>query len=339
MYTITIEMETSGKSEKPVPTFGREAFYLDEAETTAFPHVDRLDNTTVAFIFEKNYQIWAGTATWQGEGRDSKMVKNKVAIANEDCIYQFHGVAGMSRDKFIIAAVGHPNNGTQQDRVPGDLRAKVATVASDGSLTFSDWTTRWFTDSSNWFSLDNFNSWQALACYYDGFEGNGVVAINMFLTDNRNKVEFGGYVMVENGGASVDYQKIEMRILSEDRFGVFFPDASANGNLIFMMGERTANNELTRIGSNFVIARQLRRTVGFVVVSSRIEGRKLLVLDCSHQFVPFRSLGLLHGRSQGRDPHLLLPQHRIPLRLPCGYHHQPRRKGEVHPVQRSVHVP
>ena len=263
MHPVTIELESTGKTEVPTPVFGQR-FILEEAETTAFPHVDTLDNTTVAFIFEKNYQIWAGTATWSGEGKSSQMIKNKVAVANEDCIYRFHGVAGMSRDKFIIAAVGHPNNGTEQQQVPGDLRAKVATVASDGSLTFSEWTTRWFTDSSNWFSLDNFNSWHALACYYDGFEGNGVVAINMFLTNDRSRVEFGGYVMVENGGASVDYQKIEMRILSEDRFGVFFPDASANGNLIFMMGERTANNELTRIGSNFVVARQARRAVGAI---------------------------------------------------------------------------
>ena len=264
MITVTIQSEVIGKKEVPTPVFGKEHFILEEAETTAFPHVDSLDNTTVAFIFEKNYQLWAGTATWAGEGTESRMEKNKVAIANEECIYKFHGVAGMSKDKFIIAAVGHPNNGTEQDRVPGDLRAKVATVASDGSLTFGEWTTRWFTDSSNWFSLDNFNSWQALACYYDGFEGNGVVAINMFLAEDRSKVEFGGYVMVENGGASIDYQKIEMRILSQDRFGVFFPDASANGNLIFMMGERTANNELTRIGSNFVVARQARRAVSAI---------------------------------------------------------------------------
>lgn len=264
MIPVTIQFEASGKTELPKPVFGTKHYRLDKGETTAFPHVDRLDNTTVAFIYEKDYQLWAGTATWSGEGESAQIMENKVAIANEECVYQFHGVAGMSSDRFIIAAVGHPNNGTQQDQVPGDLRAKVASVASDGSLTFSDWTTRWFTDSSNWFSLDNFNSWQALACYYDGFEGNGVVAINMFLTEDRSKVKFGGYVMVENGGASVDYQKIEMRILSEDRFGVFFPDASANGNLIFMMGERTSNNELTRIGSNFVVARQNRRAVSAI---------------------------------------------------------------------------
>ena len=81
MLPVTIELVSTGKTEVPTPVFGQR-FILEEAETTAFPHVDTLDNTTVAFIFEKNYQIWAGTATWSGEGKSSQMIKSKVAVAN-----------------------------------------------------------------------------------------------------------------------------------------------------------------------------------------------------------------------------------------------------------------
>lgn len=241
--------------------FGTKHLVLEDLDNTYYPHADRLDNETIGFIFERNYQIWAGTATWSGWGSNATLTSNNMAIANEDCVYEYHGVAGMSSDKFIIAATGRRNNGTIDEYSTGDLRAKVVTVGNDGTLSFGEWSTRWYTNNSNWFALDNFNEYNALACYYDGFEGNGVVAINLFLSRDRNTVEFGGYTMVENGGAAVDEQKIAMRILSDQRFGVFFPDASANGNLIFMMGERTTTNELTRIGSNFVIARKSRAAV------------------------------------------------------------------------------
>ena len=75
---------------------------------------------------------------------------------------------------------------------------------------------------------------------------------------------------------------ISMRILSDSRFGVLFPDASNNGNLIFMMAERTDNNDISRVGANFIIARSGGRRqskVSFNFAVGRIDWSRFILMD------------------------------------------------------------
>lgn len=251
-----------------------------------FPHVDDLqDGKSVAYIFEdlENYRLMAGYAVWKGEGEAAYMEVKNAEVANEDCVYSYHGVAGMSEDTFLIAATGKANNGTISPEPFAPIRVKVAHIDKDGKMTFGDWKIRIFSDNVNWFAMDNFNRWMAVISYYDETEGNGVVAMAIFM-DGPDSVRFGGYTLIESGGAMKPetVAHISMRILSDTRFGVVFPDASNNGNLIFMMAERTDNNDISRIGANFIIARSGGRRqskVSFNFAVGRIDWSRFVIMD------------------------------------------------------------
>lgn len=281
MIPLTVTYTYDGKNYVIEHTYGQTRMITTIDADAKFPHVDNLDNNTIALEFESNYQLKAAVATWNKEGRDAFMSFSKAFVANADGVYAYHGVAGMNSNKFIIAATGERNNGTGPIHEPHPIRCKVATV-NNGEITFGDWELRWFSDSINWFALDNFNQHEALITYYDETEGNGIVAMAIFLDGpEATKVRYGGYTIIEHGGAAVSYQKITMRILSHSRFGVFFPDASNNGNLVFMMGERSSNNEITRAGANFVVARKGRRQQGgiFYFSIAAIDYKRFTLLD------------------------------------------------------------
>ena len=251
-----------------------------------FPHVDDLqDGKSVAYIFEdlENYRLMAGYAVWRGEGESAYMDIKPAEVANEDCVYSYHGIAGMRGDTFLIAATGKANNGTISPEPFAPIRVKVAHITKDGKMTFGDWKMRIFSDNVNWFAMDNFNGYMAVISYYDETEGNGVVAMAI-LMDGPDSVRFGGYTLIESGGAMKPetVSHISMRILSDSRFGVLFPDASNNGNLIFMMAERTDNNDISRVGANFIIARSGGRRqskVSFNFAIGRIDWSRFILMD------------------------------------------------------------
>lgn len=282
MRPLTVTYEYNGKTWVVNSVFGKQTYITQKDPNAQFPHVDNLNNKTIALEFESNYQLKAATATWSGEGKDAVMNISDAYVFNSDGVYAYHGVAGMSDNKFILAATGERRNASGVIEEPHPIRCMVATVESDGKITFGEWELRWFSDSVNWFALDNFNSHQALITYYDETEGNGIVAMAIFLDGpDAKQVRYGGYTIIEHGGAALSYQKITMRILSHNRFGVFFPDASNNGNLVFMMGERSSNNDITRAGANFVVARKgwRRHTGSFYFSIAAIDFQTFSLLD------------------------------------------------------------
>ena len=281
MIPITVSDNYDGKKHVLDCVLGKANQMAEASKNTIFPHVDNLDGTNVAFIYEdwNNYQLMAGYGTWTGEGENAKIEFTGPFVASEEGFYSYHGVAGLSTNKFLIAASGHKNNGTEVPEPFAPIRVKVASIDHNTKkITFSDWSLRVFSDNVNWFALDNFNSHMAVICYYDETEGNGVVAMAIFL-DQGDVVRFGGYTIIESGGAlkPETHSQISMRILSDRRFGVMFPDASANGNL---MGERTDNNDITRIGSNFVVARNGRRQSGsFQFAVGAVDWSRFVLVD------------------------------------------------------------
>ena len=257
LLPLTITYDKSGKEKEVTVVEGQTKYFIND-KAAVFPHVDNLNGKYVAYIYEQDFKIMTGYAGWEGEGKDAYMKISDAYVAEENCIYQYHGIAGLSGDRYIIGATGYANNGsgtTPEKWEPHPTRVKLISIV-DGQLIIGDWVVRAFSDSTSWFAFDNFNDKRALICYYDEIEGNGLVAMGIFLNDARDNIYFGGYTFIESGGALVPYTRTTMRILSDRRFGVFFPDASYNGNLIFMMGELTATNDLTRVGSNFVVARK-----------------------------------------------------------------------------------
>ena len=275
-------MTTEGKDYKITFVEGKTLYIIDSRQSV-FPHVDTLDTVAVAFIYEQDYKIMTGVAWWIGEGKDATFEKSSSYVAEEKCIYQYHGIAGLSKDRYIIGATGYADNGTgiQPEKwEPHPTRVKLVMI-QERELVFTDWVVRAFSDSTNWFAFDNFNDRQALITYYDETEGNGIVTMGVFLNDKRDGVYFGGYTIIESGGALIPYTHTTMRILSHRRFGVFFPDASYNGNLIFMMGELTSNNDITRVGANFVVARKERGDYGayFYYTIAPISFSRFALLD------------------------------------------------------------
>ena len=131
-------------------------------------------------------------------------------------------------------------------------------------------------------------------------------------------MRYGGYTIIEHGGAALSYQKITMRILSHNRFGVFFPDASNNGNLVFMMGERSSNNDITRAGANFVVARKgwRRHTGSFYFSIAAIDYQTFSLLD-------------YYVSNDRKYSSLAIGYH---MAYPIGI------QGEVHSVQRCLQV-
>ena len=266
MLPITIKDDFDGTNHHIDAVYGQLTRIFNSRDPI-FAHADNLDGDRVAYIFEDlaNFKIMAGFGTWVGEGKEARMQLSDPVVAAEEGVYSYHGVAGMSTEKFIIAATGFKNNGTGPIEEPfAPIRMKVGHIDwQSQKVVFSDWNIRIFSDNVNWFALDNFNQNMAVIAYYDHTEGDGVVAMAVFL--DGDSVRYGGYTIIEHGGAlkPESSQRMALRILSHDRFGIVFPDASNNGNLIFMMGERTANNDMQRIGSNFIIARNNPKKQGY----------------------------------------------------------------------------
>lgn len=266
MLPITIKDNFDGRNHHVDADYGQVSTIF-KSDKSIFPHCDNLDTKRVVYIYEDltNFKIMAGFATWTGEGTNARMEISESVVAAEEGVYSYHGVAGMSTEKFIIAATGFKNNGTGPIEEPfAPIRMKVGHIDWETrKIVFSDWKIRIFSDNVNWFALDNFNERMAVIAYYDHTEGDGVVAMAVFL--DGEEVRYGGYTIIEHGGAlkPESSQRMALRILSHDRFGVVFPDASNNGNLIFMMGERTETNDMQRVGSNFVIARNNPRKNGY----------------------------------------------------------------------------
>lgn len=280
---LTITKTASGKEWKVEVVEGQTKYIID-SRASVYPHCDNLDDVAVAFEYEQDYKIFVGVAWWKGEGKQATMETSSHYVAEEKCIYEYHGIAGLSWDRFIIGATGYSDNGTgiQPEKwEPHPTRVKLISIV-DRELVIGEWVVRAFSDSTNWFAFDNFNSHQALITYYDETEGNGIVTMGIFLNDKRDNVYFGGYTIIESGGALIPDTHVTMRILSDRRFGVFFPDASYNGNLIFMMGELTSNNDITRVGANFVIARKERGDRGsssFYYSIAAISWNRFALLD------------------------------------------------------------
>ena len=73
MIPLTVTYTYDGKNYVIEHTYGQTRMITTIDADAKFPHVDNLDNNTIALEFESNYQLKAAVATWNKEGRDAFM--------------------------------------------------------------------------------------------------------------------------------------------------------------------------------------------------------------------------------------------------------------------------
>ena len=77
---------------------------INEVDDNKFPHIDVLTNTTVAMIYERNMNLYTRKAELKGTGTNAQVsLGSEVRVGNS---YEFHKVAGMDANHYIIAATG-----------------------------------------------------------------------------------------------------------------------------------------------------------------------------------------------------------------------------------------
>lgn len=237
-------------------------------DTAKFPQVDNLSETDLAYIYEETaptFKLMAaiGHMTIAADKKPSLTVSTAETI-QPDGIFGFHRVVGYRSNLFMVACNGELR--TQLGVVPGDansnaIRVRLVEVLQDDKMKIGDWVIRDYSDNLSWFASDNLNDNNGIIAYYSSLRGGAVIAMAVQVrqdTDGLLYPVFGASMVVESGGASVEgsYQRIVLRILNSSQFGVCFPDRSAGGSIVYMMGELSPNGDLNRIGANMMISRQ-----------------------------------------------------------------------------------
>lgn len=112
------------------------------------------------------------------------------------------------------------------------------------------------------FDMDNFNEEIAIATFVDAKSDTGLVALMLRLDPYEGDVSFGTYFSLQDGGASgrepdEAFQFIEIRILSDSRFGVFYSNFLDGGAMCFIMCEVTPALDIIQLGNEYVLTKPL----------------------------------------------------------------------------------
>ena len=190
---------------------------LNEVDDNKFPHIDVLTNTTVAMIYERNMNLYTRKAELKGTGTNAQVsLGSEVRVGNS---YEFHKVAGMDANHYIIAATGRLFNSSFY--YPA-VTAVLCTIKGD-TIEIGEWKYLAWAMSHNYMDMDNFDFQNAIMVFTDAAE-HSIIAVMVHFDREENDISFGSSRTIQNGGAVFFPEKIDMRILSPTTFAVFYED-------------------------------------------------------------------------------------------------------------------
>ena len=216
-----------------------------------YPHVDSLSNDTFALIYENGDKVIVHAGEWKGEGADATLVLGDEFIAGNR--YDFHGIAGMDSNHFIIATTGRRY--PKQEGWPS-VQACLCTIGEKKAITVGEWVRLPWSVSENFFDMDNMGPSDVVIVYAE--QGSGAVQSTMLHFDREhNQIFFGSQRTIQNGGAVTRWGKMDIRVLSPVSFAVFYEDQAVQGLMMVLCGI-SPSLDIVVISPTYVIDRPWR---------------------------------------------------------------------------------
>lgn len=211
-----------------------------------WPHVDQLTNTTFAVIYENKEDLLVRTGEWiEGSKPSFKLGAEKRVSAR----YDYHGVAGMDANHFIIGVTGrlHAANHTMP------IIATCLCTIENGEVKVGEWQHLPWTVSHNYFDMDNFGPENVIMAFND-ISTRGIRTVVVHFDRASNSIYYGAQQTIQTGGAILRENRIDLRILSPSSFAVFYEDNAIHGLVLVLCG-LTPSFDIVKISPNYVVSR------------------------------------------------------------------------------------
>lgn len=220
--------------------------YALENDDDQYPHVDQLTNTTFAMIYENKNDLLVRTGTWvEGD-------KPRFELSNEKRVglrYDYHGIAGMGADAFIIGVTGREHTGNKT--MP--LLATCLCTIENGDIKVGTWMRLPWMVSYNFFDMDNFGPNDVILAFND-ISNRGIKAVMLHYDRANKQIYYGAQATIQTGGAVLRENRIDIRILSPTSFAVFYEDNAING-LVLVLCAVTPSFDIVKMSPNYIISR------------------------------------------------------------------------------------
>lgn len=215
-----------------------------------WPHVDKLTNTTFAMSYENGNSVYARVGRWIGQGTTARLELTEAKRMYTR--FDFHGVAGLDESHFIMAVTGNYNQSQGSWPVVG---AVLATIEGN-DIKLGKWKFLPFTFSHNFFDMDNFGRDDVIMVFANA-ENAGINTVLIHYDVATNDIYFGAHRMIQNGGAVLDYNRIDIRVLSPTTFAVFYED-NAIERLVLLLCTVTNTKDIVVSSPKYVVSRGSR---------------------------------------------------------------------------------
>ena len=220
--------------------------YTMQNDDDEWPHIDNLTNTTFAVVYENGNDLWTRIGTWKGEGAGASLeVSDPISATSR---LSFHGVAGMDDKHFIVAATG---NHTEQGW--SVVTACLCTIGDDGKVTIGDWVDLPWSSSHNFFDMDNMGRSRVILVF-SSFTDGSIHSVVLNFNREKNTISWGAQRTIQRGGAVLTWNRIDIRVLNEDSFAVFYED-NAIQSLVLVTCALTWSNDIAITSPPYIISR------------------------------------------------------------------------------------
>ena len=211
-----------------------------------WPHVDNLNNDTFALIYENGNNLYTRLGHWTGSDVTPAITLGDETLAT--IRYEYHGIAGMDDNHFVIAATGRQYH--VNDSLP-TVRACLCTITDNNKIEFGDWIIMDFTISHNYFDMDNMGPDEIIMAFA---EESGITAVVLGYDRDTNEIYFGSHESIQTGGAILRENRLDLRVLDYYTFAVFYED-DATQTLNLIMAEISTSNDIEVTSPTYVISR------------------------------------------------------------------------------------
>ena len=212
-----------------------------------FPHVDNLDDNTFAIVYENDIFLYTNYGMWVDGDKPSLVLKGDAKLMHRRL--DFHGIAGLDSNHWVVAATGRVYNSTSPYM---STRAWLVTL-KDGVMTVSEHIYVPWSLTCGWFGMDNIGPNNVIIAYGD-LSDNGIRAVLLIFDSQRESIAFGPQAVMQKGGSVVDFEQIDVTVLNSRQFVVTYEDGVAHG-LMMVMGSRTDTNDLVVSSPTYVVGR------------------------------------------------------------------------------------
>ncbi|KAK8797344.1 hypothetical protein WA158_004552 [Blastocystis sp. Blastoise] len=238
--------------------FGQRTSFENELDST--PYFDTLDdNKCIVMSTRVDTTIYASYGCVSGDKTNTKITLHSTVKIAEGFLY--HGVAGMSSSRAIIGYSGSTTPLEGIDPLHFTLGKIVNNTISKGFNTYN----YVYHGAKGSFDFDNIDSEIAIITFVDSESVNGLVCLMLRYDIQTDNVAFGSFFDIQDGGASGrqpdgDYQFVDIRILSDTRFGVFYSNFINGGAMCFIMCEITPARDIIQLGPEYILSKAVPNT-------------------------------------------------------------------------------